>query len=260
MEAINFENDEQLGKVVSKVDVFCKLTKDFPPALTPENEAKLVPFLYNYIVGVFENPKFHGLAGHKWSRLCGFTFTSNVTQKNQIFQFVYVPKLRGNFTRNDHGLHGWYCWKYIAVDDRTVMSIDNMMKTYKFSINKFVHSGMFNRYVANFVSNIRSALDNQVKQVYDALPNTSLKNNLDFYIRAISTSLNDIYKVKEIVSDEEYARRHKEQEDPNFYAAFSDPKAGHARVAYNADKTYGLKNLDANAEAKPEQVVNSDNK
>ena len=79
-------------------------------------------------------------------------------------------------------------------------------------------------------------------------------------MKAIHTSLNDIYKVKEIVSFEEYARRHKEQEDPNFYAAFSDPKAGRARVAYNADKTYGLRNLDANASANPEHAADSSSK
>ena len=75
---------------------------------------------------------------------------------------MYVPKLRGSFTRNDHGLHGWYCWKYVAVDDRTVMSIDSVMNTYKFNINSFVNSDMFDRYVAQFVSNTQYALDNQV--------------------------------------------------------------------------------------------------
>lgn len=248
MKIVNFENDPQLGQVVSKSDVFCKLTQDFPPAPTPENEAKLVPFLYNYVVGVFENPKFHGLAGHKWSRLCGFTFTSNINKENPVFQFVYVPKLRGNFTRNNAGLHGWYCWKYVAVDNRVVMSIDNMMSTYKFNINRFVFSDMFDKYVAEFVKNISLALNGNVQKIYDLLPNSTLKKNFDFYFKAISTSLNDIYKVKEVVTYDEYWERHKDDDEKAQYVT-ADPKAGHVKIAYNADKTYKLKNLDAQRQA-----------
>ena len=257
METINFENDPQLGGVVSKADVFCKLTQDFPPAITEENASKVVAFMYNYTIGIFGNPKFHGLAGHKWSRLCGFTFTSNVNQKNPIFQFVYVPKLRGSYTRNDRALHGWYCWKYIAVDDRIVMSIDDMMRTYKFNVNKFVFSDMFDTYVKEFVKNVRLALDGTMQKVYDLLPSVALKNNFDFYLKAISTSLNDIRKVKEFVSFEEYDKRHHDDDEKAQYVV-ADPKAGHVRVAYNADKTYGLRNLDPNADPDPEQIAKAD--
>ena len=73
-----------------------------------------------------------------------------------------------------------------------------------------------------------------------------MKKELAFYVKNIRTSLSTINKVKEIVSDEEYARRHEDNanDDSELYAYMSDPKAGHARVAYNADKNYGLVNLD----------------
>ena len=229
---LNFKDDLELGKVVSSIKPFCALMKDMP-----------IPS-YEYIVGDFRNPRLHGLAGHKWSRLCGFTFTSSLSDNVPKLQFVYVPKLRGNFTRNNKGLHGWYCWQYIAIDNRAVTSIDTMLRIYHFNVNKFVHSDLFDKYIPFFVSNINYALNNQVKDLYDSINDESQKKELAFYVKAIRSSLNDINEVKEIVSYEEYARRHKNGEDEGLYAAFSDPKAGHARVAYNADKNYRLVNLD----------------
>ena len=72
--SIKFKDDPQLGAVVSSVKPFCMLMKGIPVSL--DNEANIERF-YNYIVGDFANPLLPGLAGHKWSRLCGFTFTSN---------------------------------------------------------------------------------------------------------------------------------------------------------------------------------------
>ena len=69
-----FNDDPQLGAVVSSVKPFCMLMKNVPVPLDTEDE---IQRFYNYIVGDFANPLFPGLAGHKWSRLCGFTFTSN---------------------------------------------------------------------------------------------------------------------------------------------------------------------------------------
>ena len=250
---ISFKDDPELGAVVSSIKPFCKLWKDME-----------VP-TYDYIVGVFGNPLLHGLAGHKWSRLCGFTFTSNVNTKTPKFQFVYVPKLRGNFTRNNAALHGWYCWRSYGIDNKEVTAVSTMSTLYNFNINKFVHSDLFDKYIPFFVQNIHFALDNQVKTLYDSITESGMKKELAFYVKAIRTSLGTINKVKEIVSDEEYARRHKNNpnDDPNFYAYMSDPKAGHARVAYNADKNYGLVNLDKNQsveQTSTEQSASVDNK
>ena len=220
MEKINFENNPNLGKVVSKVNAFCKLTRDFPPLLTKENEATLMSFFYDYVVGAFNNPKFHGLAGHKWSRLCGFTFTSSINEKNPTFQFVYVPKLRGALTRNWHGLHGWYCWQYVALDNRKVMSIDDMMNTYQFSINDFVHSDIFEHYVPKFVANVRYALSHNIKDILVAIKDPNKSRELSLYIKAISTSLDEIYQVQKLVIDGEYSKVDRK----GTYAAGSEPK------------------------------------
>ena len=60
-----FNSLKSLGKAVKAFKPFCKLTKQM--AVPTEK----------YIVGDFADPdKFPGLAGKKWSRLCGFTFES----------------------------------------------------------------------------------------------------------------------------------------------------------------------------------------
>jgi len=72
---------------------------------------------------------------------------------------VYVPKLRGNFTRNNAALHGWYCWRSYGIDNKEVTAVDTMLSIYNFSINKFVHSDLFDKYIPFFVQNIHFALN-----------------------------------------------------------------------------------------------------
>ena len=58
-----FYETDGLGTAVQNVKPFCKLLKQMG---IPEEK---------YIVGDYAQPeKFPGLAGRKWSRLCGFTF------------------------------------------------------------------------------------------------------------------------------------------------------------------------------------------
>ena len=144
---VKFDETPGLGNVVSKITPFCKLMSDMP-----------VPS-YDYVVGVFADPKFHGLVGHKWSRICGFTFKSSTNTKHPYFQFVYVPKLRNRMTRNNAGLHGWYCWQYVSADTKLVMSINNVKSTYGFDINSFVFSDVFNDSIPVFIKNINTAVD-----------------------------------------------------------------------------------------------------
>lgn len=235
---IKFKDNPRLGNVVLDTKVFCKLTKNMP-----------VPS-FEYVVGDFNNPKMHGLAGHKWSRLCGFTFKSAIRTDNPIFQFVYVPKLPGPRTHTAQGLHGWYCWRYIANDNRDVVSIEDMMHAYKFSINEFVHSDMFEKYVPMFVSNVQYALSHQVQELLDKTTSPELRRQLMLTIKNIKGSLEHIYDVQTFVTyDDEY------DDKEGTYAVGSAPKAGHARIAYNADKTYGLKNLDKDQQAKDKSKV-----
>ena len=97
-----FDDEETLGKAIESAKPFCKLTKKMD---VPEEK---------YIVGDFEDfDKYPGLAGRKWSRLCGFTFKS---KNGEYFQFVYVPKLKGTLSRNQKALSGWYCWTLFSKD------------------------------------------------------------------------------------------------------------------------------------------------
>lgn len=63
-------------------------------------------------------------------------------------------------------------------------------------------------------------------------------------MNAIKQSLGTIYDVQTIVTFDQQLKADAYAEGT--YAADSLPKAGHAKVAYNADKTYGLVNLDSN--------------
>lgn len=241
--AIRFKDNPNLGECVQDIRVFCKLMKDMP-----------VP-TYEYVVGEFNNPKMHSLAGHKWSRLCGFIFKSNKKElKFPNFQFVYVPKLRGALTRNWNGLHGWYSWMYVGADNKKVVSIEDMMKLYGFSINDFVHSDLFEQWIPKFVANIQHVLDNQMQQLISQTLDPDKKQELLIYATAIKKSLLEIYKVQDIVHDGEYKRAEAYQD--GIYSAGSTPKPGHAKIAYNADKTYGLKNIDAPAQVEPNADIN----
>ena len=86
---------------------------------------------------------------------------------------MYVPKLRGNFTRNNAALHGWYCWRSAAIDNKQVTALNTMINVYNFNINKFVHSDLFDKYIPYFVQNVHFALNDQVKNLYDVLPTTA---------------------------------------------------------------------------------------
>ena len=228
--AIQFKDNPQLGQVVQDVKVFCKLMATMP-----------IP-TYEYVVGDFNNPQMHALAGHKWSRLCGFTFKSNKNVEHPKFQFVYVPKLRSSIVHTNRGLHGWYCWMYIDVDDKKVLSIDDMQRIYGFNINDFVHSDMFEHWVPIFIKNVSYALHNQMHKLIESTIDLAKRRELERYALAIRKSLLEIWKVQEIVYDDEFKDTALNTQDT--YAANSEPKAGHVKLAYNADKTYPLKNLD----------------
>ena len=224
-----FADDDQLGKVVSAVRPFCKLTKEMP--IPTEKD----------IVGDFNDPnKYPGLAGRKWSRLCGFTFKSALN--GQIFQFVYVPKLKGTLSRNQRALSGWYCWTIFSKDKdlKQVTSIDQVLSTFNFSINKFVFSDLFDKYVAMFKANVSYALSNQVQSLLDQKDQVNDYNELVRYVNAVKGSIEKIDEVKQYVRPETKY----DDDDAPAYARGSAPKVGHAKIAYNADKTYDLRNLD----------------
>lgn len=50
-----------------------------------------------------------------------------------------------------------------------------MMHAYKFSINEFVHSDIFEKYVPMFVSNVQYALRHQVQDLLDKTTDPELR-------------------------------------------------------------------------------------
>ena len=231
-----FDEEDSLGKAVQDVKPFCKLTMNMD--IPTEKQ----------IVGDFADPvTYPGLAGRKWSRLCGFTFKSN---NGQYFQFVFVPKLKGTLSRNQKALSGWYCWTLFSkdADNKQVTSINEMQKKFGFDINKFVHSDLFDKYVDLFKKNLSYVAQNQLKTLLEQ-PQDSFQDypELVRYVNAVKDSIAKIDEVKRYVTPQ---TKYNDSNAPS-YAQGSAPKVGHAKIAYNADKTYDLRN-DAKASQQKE--------
>lgn len=228
-----FDETPDLGGVVSSIKPFCKLLKTMPVPTEKD------------IVGDFYDPKYPGLAGRKWSRLCGFTFKSN--KNDQYFQFVFVPKLKGSFSRNQKALSGWYCWTLFSndKDNKQVTSIAEMKKMFGFDVNKFVHSDLFDKYVSAFRLNIFYALNHQVQELIDSKQKAKENcNELLRHVKAVKDSVGKLLDVQQYVTADDV----QSVDDSPDYAKGSAPKLGHAKIAYNADKTYDLRNLDKNVQ------------
>lgn len=113
-----FDEDPELGGVVNKMKPFNKLWSAMP---RPTEK---------YVVGDFTDPNMPGLAGKKWSRLCGFTFKM---KNGSIFQFVFVPKLKGTMARNQRALSG-----LVLLDNvfKTINQINNAHLVYLTKISQ----------------------------------------------------------------------------------------------------------------------------
>lgn len=220
MKTINFEKTPGLGNVVKKAKAFCKLTKNMKSVSS------------KYIIGDFNIPLFHGLAGHKFSRICGFTFESNKPQiQHPIFQLVYVPKLKATMTRNDKGLSGWYCWEVISDQHRNITSISAMKTIYDFDVNAFFHSDMFEKCIPVFKSNINYVIDNQIKDLLLHTTDDAELRELKFYVNAIKESMKTIDDVQQFVIFTNDGKHNASSDDPNALA----------NLAYNAHLNYSLK-------------------
>ena len=223
-----FDDEEDLGKAVQSVKPFCKLYKQMKDVTE------------KYIVGDYADfDKYPGLAGKKWSRLCGFTFKD---LDGKYFQFVFVPKLKGTLSRNQKALSGWYCWTLFSPSEdlKRVTSISEMKRDFGFNVNKFVHSDYFDKCLSSFKENISYVLDHQVKELLEQ-PQISFEDykELARYVNAIKDSLQKMDEVKQYVTaDNAY-----DDSGAPEYAKGAAPKIGHAKIAYNADKTYNLPNV-----------------
>ena len=125
-------------------------------------------------------------------------------------------------------------------DDRSVVSIMGMKNKFKFDVDKFFHSDYFEKYLPIFKSNIQYALDHQVKELIEQLEGQDEQTELIRYVNAIKDSVGKIDEVQQIVTPE---TKYDDSNSPE-YARGSSPDIGHSKLAYNADKTYVLKDLD----------------
>ena len=225
MKTVNFENTPGLGNVVKQAKPFCKLTKGMKSISS------------NYIIGDFNIPIFHGLAGHKFSRLCGFTFESNKTGiSHPMFQIVYVPKLKATMKNNDKGLSGWYCWEVVSEYNRDIKSISAMKKIYDFDVTAFFHSDMFEKYIPIFKSNVNYVIDHQIHDLIMSTTDKTELRELKFYVSAIKESMNDISDVQQFVAFTGDGKYNTTSDNPNALA----------NLAYNAHHSYSLKDIDKN--------------
>jgi hypothetical protein len=127
----------------------------------------------NLVLGDFNRAdKYPGLVGNKWSCLCGFNIVSNVVKApKDKFQIVFVPKINSQVRKlmrpgvkleKFKNPSGWYIWQHTSDTHKTVTSIQDIKKLYKFDVNKFFHSDYFNKEVAKFKSDIEYAIDHQL--------------------------------------------------------------------------------------------------
>ena len=194
------------------------------------------------------------VCGHKFSTICGFTFTSNLDVpffvKNPdlglslqygidsitfypTFQVVYVPKARATHVRNDRGLSGWYLWQHRAVDNKQIMSLKDLYAYYGFDVAKFFQSDLFQKYLPLFKKQITAAYDSTVQDYINKMgtdnENGYSKRDAMFFSKCVLDSLDKIDDVLKI--------------------NWEKPDEMKAKLAYNADDTYSLntknvKNLD----------------
>lgn len=229
-----FDDDPNLGGVVqAPYKVFCNWSPK-----TPITDAYKVT---------------RDVCGHKFSNICGFTFTSSLPdayarlhpelayqdEKGQAhaydqnirfspkFQVVYVPKSRSNFSRNDKGLSGWYLWQHIAADNKQIMSINDFFACYGFDIAKFFKSDVFAKYLPVFQKQVAAAYDAQVLPFISSMGTQAqhgyTKRDCTFFANCVMKSMASIADVLKTDAS--------------------------AKVAYNADDTYslntkGVSNLD----------------
>lgn len=90
-----------------------------------------------------------GICGAKFSKLCGFTLTSR-DGRHTKFMIVYCPKTRSNFSRNNRGLSGWYCWHWIGPGDIQVMPKEAIAERFMFNVDKFFNSDEFEKWLPVF--------------------------------------------------------------------------------------------------------------
>ena len=118
-----------------------------------------------------------------------------------------------------------------------------MKRYYNFDVNSFFHSDYFEKYLDVFKANVSYALANQVEELVKMSDGKEEWRELVRHVRAVKDSLAKIDEVQQFVTPED---KYDDSGAPE-YAKGSAPEVGHAKIAYNADKTYSLRNINKQA-------------
>lgn len=227
MAKYTFATDENLGGVVDpNFKVFCEWSPK-----TPIKDVDRVT---------------KDVCGHMFSKICGFQFTSTLQEiyrkPNQarewpieypIIQVVYCPKTRANHNRNERGLSGWYIWQHVGRAEKMIFSIHDTFAYYGFDIAKFFQSDVFERYLPLFEKQITTAYQQQVIPFLETLDDVGgghySKREASFFAKCVYDSV--------IPHDAKPPRI-----EDVLKTDLERPDEKKAKLAYNGDATYQLKN------------------
>jgi hypothetical protein len=91
---------------------------------------------------------------HKFSKICGFTFISNIPGDYKMFQIVFKPAYRSDIFRQKRETmqSRWYIVIPLDKDGRSIQIIDKrtLLKEYNFDVDAFMESKTFKYWVKRF--------------------------------------------------------------------------------------------------------------
>ena len=183
---INFNNDEDLGKVIDKKQLF-----SFGAA--PITSFKEIVF---------------AAGGHKFSSLCGFKFISKAETDYKEFFIAFVCKLRSKIYHNAiNNPSQWYVFKKISNKEMHCLDAKSLKIQYGFDLTKFFDSDLFETSLVKFKKCIDKGLKTYVPEYvkahglekakdqltsYDGKNDALIKDAITRYTTAIEESLEHI--------------------------------------------------------------------
>ena len=165
---INFKTDENLGKVVKNVKLFCSIGVDKVDSL----------FKLKFAAG-----------GNKFSQLCGFLFESaNENIEYKKFSISFVCKLRSHiYRKQQNGSSRWYILKKISDTRVDVLDKKACLVNYGFDVDKFMESDLFKKCLSRFDETLKNGLKDATEFV--STLDTLHKKEGTVYIKAIQSAL-----------------------------------------------------------------------
>lgn len=171
---INFDNDENLGKMIAKKQLYTF-------GAEPVTQFKELVF---------------AAGGNKFSSLCGFRFTSNAPVEYKDFFIAFVCKLRSKIYRQaDANPSQWFILKKISGKEIHCMDKSSILMQYNFDVDKFFESDYFQKTVSAFKTKILKGLDTYVPEYVKAHGAEKAKDLLTSYDGdKPDTTVQDAYK------------------------------------------------------------------